>query len=239
MISSRGVSRCVVPASTSGTSASSTSTESASSISATSGFGRHQVVDVGDQLVAQHVEADLVDRGVGDVALVGGAPLVGGRLGGDPADGQAHRLEQRAHPFGVAPGEVVVDGDDVHAAARDGVPGGGDRAGQGLALAGGHLDDVARQHPQRAEQLNVERAQRRSRARRPRGRSRGTAGCPSTRRGLRGCSSFGGLLQLLVVEVGGLVVEVGRGAHLRPSSGPDPCRYWRRATSRIGCSSTT
>ena len=39
MISSFGVSRCVVPARTSGTSASSTSTESASSISATSGFG--------------------------------------------------------------------------------------------------------------------------------------------------------------------------------------------------------
>ena len=34
------------------------------------GVRRHQIVDVGDQLVAQHVEADLVDRGVGDVALV-------------------------------------------------------------------------------------------------------------------------------------------------------------------------
>ncbi|COX07983.1 Uncharacterised protein [Mycobacterium tuberculosis] len=39
MISSRGVSRCVVPASTRGTSASSTSTESASSMRATSGLG--------------------------------------------------------------------------------------------------------------------------------------------------------------------------------------------------------
>ena len=36
------------------------------------GIGRYQVVDVGHQLIAQHIEADLVDRGVGDVAAVGG-----------------------------------------------------------------------------------------------------------------------------------------------------------------------
>ncbi len=123
------------------------------------GVRRHQVGDVGDQLVAQHVEPDLVDGGIGDVALVCGAPLRGGRLGGDPADGQPHRFQQRAHPFGIALGEVVVDGDDVYVPAREGVPGGSDRTGQCLALAGGHLDDVAGQHPQRAEQLHVEGAQ--------------------------------------------------------------------------------
>ena len=52
--------------------------------------GRHQVVDVGHQLIAQHVEADLVDRGVGDVAVVGRAALLAGRLRGDPADRQPH-----------------------------------------------------------------------------------------------------------------------------------------------------
>src|SRR6202000_2589910 len=31
---------------------------------------RHQVVDIGHQLIAQHVESDLVDRRVGDIALV-------------------------------------------------------------------------------------------------------------------------------------------------------------------------
>ena len=80
-------------------------------------------------------------------------------LRGDPADGQPHRFQQRAHPFGIALGEVVVDGDDVDVPAREGVPGGSDRTGQCLALAGGHLDDVACQHPQRAEQLDVERPQ--------------------------------------------------------------------------------
>ena len=45
-----------------------------------------------------------------------------------------------------------------------------------------------------------------------------------------------GLAQLLVVEAGGLLVELGRGAHLGPSTGPGPCRCWRRAASRSGCS---
>jgi hypothetical protein len=125
------------------------------------GVGRHQVVDVGDQLVAQHVEADFVDRRVGHVASVGGAAFVGGRLGGDPADGQTHCLKQRAHPLGVAAGQVVVHRDDVHAAARDRVSRGSDRPGERLALAGRHLDDVAGQHAQRAEQLNVKRPQAR------------------------------------------------------------------------------
>ena len=120
--------------------------------------GRHQIVDVGDQLVAQDVEADLVDRCVGDVALVRLAALVGRRVGGDPADGQPHRLEQRAHPFGVAAGQVVVDGDDVHVAPAERVAGRGDRTRQRLTFTGGHLDDVACHHPQRALQLDVERA---------------------------------------------------------------------------------
>ena len=68
------------------------------------------------------------------------------------------RLVDRAHPFGVAAGQVVVDGHDVHAlAARRGVGllGVGrvhrqrvqhDREGrrQRLALAGLHLGDLAR-----------------------------------------------------------------------------------------------
>jgi len=117
----------------------------------------HQVGDIGDQLIAQHVEADLVDRAVGDVAFVGFTTFVGRRLGGDPADGQAQRLQQRTHPLGVTAGQVVVDGDDVNVPAAQRVPGGGDRSGQGFALAGCHFDHVAGQHPQRAEQLHIER----------------------------------------------------------------------------------
>ncbi|SKU63336.1 Uncharacterised protein [Mycobacteroides abscessus subsp. abscessus] len=120
------------------------------------GARRHQVVDVNGQLVTQHVETDFVDRPVGDVAGVGLAALLGGRFLGDPPDRQAHALQERPHPFGVAPGQVVVDGDDVHTAPAQRVSGGGDRTGQGLALTRGHLDDIAVQHAQRTQQLNVE-----------------------------------------------------------------------------------
>ena len=182
---------------------------------------RHQILDVGDQLVAQHVEPDLVDRGVGDVALVGLAALLGGRVGGDPADGQPHRLDERAHPFGVAAGQVVVDGDDVHAAATEGIARRRDRAGQRLAFTGGHLDDVAGQHPQRALQLDVERPQR----------GGALGGLAGDRQELRDVVGLGqileiqqlrGLAQLLVVEVGGLLVKLRRGIHLRYRAGPIP-----------------
>ena len=48
-----------------------------------------------------------------------------------------------AHPFRVAAGEVVVDGDDVHALAGEGVEVGGQRGDERLALARLHLGDAA------------------------------------------------------------------------------------------------
>ena len=185
------------------------------------GVRRHQVGDVGDELVAQHVEADLVDGGIRDVALVRSAPFVCCGVRGDPADGQPQRLEQRTHPFGIALGQVVVDGDDVDVPTRERVAGGGDRAGQRLALAGGHLDDIARQHPQCAEQLNVERPQP--------GRE---LGCfARDRKELRNVlrlgkvfevQQLGGLLQLLLVEVGGLSFELLGSTHLPQRPGLIP-----------------
>ena len=102
----------------------------------------------------------------------------------------------------------------MHVAAAERVAGRGDRARQRLALAGGHLDDVAGQHAQRAQQLNVERPQlvARSEASRAMARNWGM----SRRLGkLVEFQQLGRLAQLLVVERGGLVVELGRGAHLR------------------------
>ena len=120
---------------------------------------RHDgVVEVGDQPVAQHVEADLVDRHVHDVVRVGRAAFCALRRLAQPADGDAQLGVERAHPLGVAAGEVVVHGDHVHPTALPGVARGGDRPDQGLALAGSHLDDVAGQQRGRRLHLDVERA---------------------------------------------------------------------------------
>ena len=70
-------------------------------------------------------------------------------------DADPERLVDRRHPFRVAAGEVVVDGDDVDAAAGQGVEEDRQGRGQGLALAGAHLGDGAVVEDHAADQLHV------------------------------------------------------------------------------------
>ena len=171
-------------------------------------------------MVAQDIEADLVDRRVGDIALIGGAAFRTGRIGGDPTDRQTQGLDQRTHPFGVAAGQVVVDGHHVDIAAGECVAGRGDRTGERLALAGTHLNDVPGHHAQRAEQLNVEGAQ-------PGGTF---GGHPRDGQELRCVGRFGQILevqqlgcpgQLLGFETLGLVTELGCRGYLGHRVRPD------------------
>ena len=76
----------------------------------------------------------------------------------DDADGEAEELVDLAHPFGVALGEVVVDGDDVDAAAGERVEIDRQRGDQRLAFAGLHLGDLAFVQHHAADQLHVEMA---------------------------------------------------------------------------------
>ena len=76
----------------------------------------------------------------------------------DAADGEAEELVDAAHPFGVALGEVVVDGHDVDAALRQGVEVDGERGDQRLAFAGLHLGDLALVQDHAADHLHVEMA---------------------------------------------------------------------------------
>ena len=74
------------------------------------------------------------------------------------ADGQAEEAVDLAHPVGVAPGEVVVDRDDVDALALQRVQIDRQRRDQGLAFAGLHLGDRALVQDHAADQLDVEMA---------------------------------------------------------------------------------
>ena len=107
-------------------------------------------------VVAQVVEAELR---VGAVRHVGGVRralvLVGLHVLEHP-DGDAERVVDRLHPHRVAAGQIVVDGDDVDAAAGERVEHDGQRRGQGLALAGPHLGDRAVVEHHAADQLHVE-----------------------------------------------------------------------------------
>ena len=61
-----------------------------------------------------------------------------------------------AHPLRVALGEVVVDGDDVHALARKGVEIGGKGGDQRLAFTRAHFRDSALVQTDTADYLHVE-----------------------------------------------------------------------------------
>ncbi len=107
-------------------------------------------------VVAQVVETQLVVRGVGDVAGIGLTLLLTGLPGADHADRQPEEAEDASHPVRIAPCEIVVDGDDVHALAGQRIEIGGERRDQRLAFAGAHLGDLAVMQHRTADQLDVE-----------------------------------------------------------------------------------
>ena len=120
------------------------------------GVALDAVVQGGGHVVAQVVEAQLVVRRVGDVAEVGLAPLVGAHVGQDHADGETEELVHPAHPLRVVLRQVVVDRDDVDAAAGQCVEVRRERRDQGLALTGLHLGDVAAVERRATHDLDVE-----------------------------------------------------------------------------------
>ena len=107
-------------------------------------------------VVAQIVEAKLVVGAVGDVGRVLGALGVVVLPVHDDADFHAEEAIDLPHPFGVAPGQVVVHGDDMDAIAGQGIQVDGQGGDQRLALASLHLGDLAVVQHHAAHQLNVE-----------------------------------------------------------------------------------
>ena len=106
-------------------------------------------------VVAQVVEAELGVGAVGDVAGVFLLPRRVVVVLLDRGDADPERLVDRRHPFGVAAGEVVVDGDDVDAVAGEGVEEDRQRRGQRLPLPRLHLGDRAVVEDHAADQLHV------------------------------------------------------------------------------------
>ena len=76
----------------------------------------------------------------------------------DDADGQPEEPVDAAHPFRVAAGEIVVDGDDVDALAGERVQVDGEGGDERLAFAGLHLGDRALVQHHAADELHVEMA---------------------------------------------------------------------------------
>ena len=108
-------------------------------------------------VVAQVVETHLGVRPVGEIRGVGGPLLLRTRdLRHDEPDREPEELVDLAHPLRVAPGQVVVDGDDVDAPAVEGVQIDRQCRDEGLALTGLHLGDAAEVERHPAHHLLVE-----------------------------------------------------------------------------------
>ena len=69
---------------------------------------------------------------------------------------QAKLLEYRTHPVAIAPGQIVVHCDEMHAFAVESVEVGGQRRDVSLPLTRLHLSDRAPVQNHRAHDLNVE-----------------------------------------------------------------------------------
>ena len=115
----------------------------------------HEVGLLPSHVVAQVVEAELVVGAVGDVGVVLLAAFWRLLVGDDAADVHAEEAVDTAQLALVA-GEVVVDGDHVHAFALEGVQVGRQGGDQGLAFTGLHLGDVAPVQGGAAHELHVE-----------------------------------------------------------------------------------
>ena len=110
-------------------------------------------------VAAQVVEAEFVVGAVGDVAAVRRLFVFLRHAGDDDAGGHAEEAVEFAQFFAVAAGEVVVDGDDVHAFAGQGVQVDGQGGDQGFAFTGAHFGDFALVQHDAANHLYVVVAQ--------------------------------------------------------------------------------
>ena len=96
-----------------------------------------------DHVVAQIVKAEFVVGAVSDVGLVRLLFLGEVLLGHDDASAQAEGVIQLAHPLAIAPRQVIINRNYMHAVARYCLQVRRQGGDQSLALTGAHFGDVA------------------------------------------------------------------------------------------------
>ena len=113
------------------------------------------LLGAGDHVVAQVIEAKLGVGAIGDIGLVGRALKLERHVVLQQTDGHTQILIDATHPLGVSLGQVVIDGNDVHALAGNGVEVAGQRRNERLALAGLHLGNMTLMKRHGADELYV------------------------------------------------------------------------------------
>src|SRR5699024_935427 len=106
-------------------------------------------------VVTQIVETKLVVGAIGNVGLIGCDLGIIILLRHDHADGHAQKAVKAAHPVGVTPREVIVDGHDVHTLAGQRIQVNRQGSHQGLSLTGAHLGNLAMVQGDGTQQLDI------------------------------------------------------------------------------------
>ena len=109
----------------------------------------------GHAVVAQVIETEFGVRSVGNVTIILGAPHHRRLIVQNATDCQAEEFVNRSHPFAVARRQVIIDGDDMHAAASEGVQINRQGGDEGLAFAGRHFRDLPSMEGDAANELDV------------------------------------------------------------------------------------
>ena len=116
----------------------------------------HHALLADHHVVAQVVEAEFVVGTVNDVAGVIGTPLLRRYRVYDEAHGITEKCVKLSHPLRVSLGQIVVDGDDVHALTGERVETHRQRGDQRFTFARLHLGDAPLMEYDAADDLYIE-----------------------------------------------------------------------------------
>ncbi len=110
-------------------------------------------------VIAQVIKPKFVIGGVGHIGTIGRLLFFIRLAGDDNPGGQAQKAVNLIHPFRIAPRQIIVDGDDMHAAPGQRVQVNRQGCHKGFPLTGFHFRDVALMQENPAHQLHIKRPQ--------------------------------------------------------------------------------
>ena len=115
----------------------------------------HLVLGAESHVIAKIVEAELVVRTISNIRLIGSPLLFRGLTGRYNTYLQTQEAIQFSHPLGIAAGQVVVHGNQMHALASQRIQVYGQRRYQRFTFTGFHLGNTAFVKRDTADHLHV------------------------------------------------------------------------------------
>ncbi len=116
----------------------------------------NHLFEIGFQIVAQIVETEFVIRSVRNIAVISDTLLLVVHSGNDNADGKSHKAVHFPHPLRVAPREVIVYRNNMHAFSGECVKVRRERCNERLSFTRSHFCDTPLMQTDTADDLYME-----------------------------------------------------------------------------------